>query len=250
MPLRYFSPKNLGARWKPSLRNPKYFSVPEDEKDDHVVDNNDRRATPIFLGRRWVLRPRVSGCVPNIWQIATAVSIVALCVVTTLHVRLLRETRPRPFLYCGNSFAEAEAIGCTFDQLVKGWLHPSCPRYGLQEYLDAGFAAGNLTGTEQWPYWWDREQTRPMSYDELALIADNADEGGDKWYTTGREHMTHCTWVLIRLAQVYTTGQRHDFLVTQFDHAKHCALFMLDRALEGPNIDAVRTIGNSVFGSC
>ncbi|KAI0100219.1 hypothetical protein GGR51DRAFT_356174 [Nemania sp. FL0031] len=250
MPFRDFSLKSLGARWQPALRNPEYFSVPDDEKDD-LNTLNERGGLP--ASSRWPrLQSRLSAraCVPNIWKILTAVSLITLCVITAMYVRLLRETTPPPRLSCGTTFAEAEARGCTFDQLVKAWLHPTCPRYGLQEYLDAGHTAGNRTGTEQWPYWWDREQTRPISYEDLALMANNDDEGGDKWYTTGREHMTHCTWVLIRLAYVYTTGQRHDFLVSQFHHAKHCALFMLDRALEGPDVDAVRTIGNTVFGSC
>ncbi|KAI1815060.1 hypothetical protein GGS20DRAFT_545314 [Poronia punctata] len=174
-----------------------------------------------------------------------------------MHIRLLlllRTTTPPalPRLSCGHTFESAHAANCTFDQLVKAWLPPSCPRYGLSEYLEAAASSSsknNQSGNfNNFPYWHDQTQQNPIT--DLSSIAADF-EVGAKYWTTGREHMTHCTWMLIRLAYVYTTpGQRHDLLVSNFDHAKHCALFMLDRALEGPDVDVVRTVGNVVFGSC
>ncbi|KAJ8123414.1 hypothetical protein ONZ43_g634 [Nemania bipapillata] len=149
---------------------------------------------------------------------------------------------------CGDTLEEAQALECRFDQLVKAWLPPSCPSYGLEEYLDGGYASSNISG-EQWPYWKDKDKARPMSIEELGLIASNDGPGAEYW-TTAREHMTHCAWMLIRMAYTFTSGERTDFLVSNFPHAKHCALFMLDQGLQGPHVDEVRGHGNVMFGFC
>jgi hypothetical protein len=131
------------------------------------------------------------------WQLLTLISLIALFIMSVLYIRLLASLAPLPRLSCGHTFAEATAANCEFDQLVKAWLPPACPRYGLEEYLEAGYTSTSLNrsldigGDGQWPYWHDREKTRPMTIRGLSGLA--ADwEVGEKYWTTGREHMTHC----------------------------------------------------------
>jgi hypothetical protein len=38
---------------------------------------------------------------------------------------------------CGNSTAEALALGCTFDQLMWSWYPPGCPHYANDEFMNA-----------------------------------------------------------------------------------------------------------------
>jgi len=76
-------------------------------------------------------------------------------------------------------------------------------------------------------------------------------EANYNFFATGREHMNHCTWMLTRMAHVYThPGLCRDFLVSNFAPAKHCILFLLDRALESPGDDEILSTGNVGFGSC
>lgn len=183
---------------------------------------------------------------PRVIQISVLFLLLALITITTLHIQLLKRTAPPPRKHCGDSLQEANTLGCTFDNLVKAWLPPQCPRFGQVEFSQAGMEANNGSA---WRYYLDRAGTQELTVDEMAALAHKM-EGGPRWWTTGREHMTHCTWMLIRIAYVLSTGDRKDLLVADFHHAKHCAMFMLDRALEGESIDEIRVQGNTVFGSC
>ncbi|KAI1203432.1 hypothetical protein F5X97DRAFT_340614 [Nemania serpens] len=238
---RHLSWKTIGTRWPSALPSSEYFSVPEDEKNDLSLKGQETRP-----------RSRQLAYLPSVWQFLTLVSLIALCTVATLHIRLRNEVAPRPHIGCGSTIEEARALQCKFDQLAKAWLPPSCPRYGLQEFLDAGYAFGGSNTTtigEQWLYWKDKYKTQPISIEELSLLATNGGAEAAYWMTA-REHMTHCAWMLIRMAYVFAAGERRDLLVSNFPHAKHCALFMLDRGLEGPRVDEVTARGNVVYGSC
>ncbi|KAI8623075.1 hypothetical protein F5Y19DRAFT_403899 [Xylariaceae sp. FL1651] len=244
-----FSWKGIGIRLPVTLSSTEYFSIPKDDKEEHDSEQ-EYLNVPGGLRRTYPSKSRRSSCRPSIWQLLTLVLFVAFCSVAILHIQLRNKIAPQQRIDCGDSFEEAEANGCTFDQLIKAWLPPSCPRYGLEEYIDAGRESGNITGTPQWPYWKDQEKTQVITIDYLAHMATNDVDHAEMWYTTGREHMTHCAWMLIRMAYVYSHNERLDMLVSDFHHAKHCTLFLLDRGLESPNVDSVKTIGNTVFGGC
>jgi len=92
---------------------------------------------------------------------------LALIVVSALYIHLHIRTTSPPRVDCGTTVEEAREKGCTFDQLMKTWLPQECPRFGLEEHLAAGFAAGNDTGN-QWRYYRDREKTDEISIEELA----------------------------------------------------------------------------------
>ncbi|PSR75473.1 hypothetical protein BD289DRAFT_379290, partial [Coniella lustricola] len=70
------------------------------------------------------------------------------------------------------------------------------------------------------------------------------------FWTSDREHITHCAWMLIRIAHAYKTGQRLDTNSDHFEHNQHYSLFLLRRALEAPGINEIRIRGNVIFGGC
>lgn len=211
-----------------------YHTLPSDEKGPNGAEIN--------IDSRHPMSPRCLG----VFQIATIVLIVALSAVTALYLRLLDRTAPPRRLDCGQSLEEAHTKGCSFDNLAKSWLPKACPRYGMEEFTRAGHESSNGSA---WRYYVDRPGSEEFILDEVAALAHSV-EGATKWWTTGREHMYHCTWMLTRIAHVLNYGGRQDNLVVHFHHAKHCAQFMLDRALEGEGVDDIRVVGNTVFGSC
>jgi hypothetical protein len=232
---------SFNFKWASTGRVSDYYPVPLTEKEDTgSIEGSETHY--IVAYKRWTRR-----C-PTLQQLVIAVLCAALFIITFLYVGLAIKTAPKQRQNCGSTIAEAHARGCTFDQLAKSWLPPACPRYGLDEYLSAGFAASNETG-HQWRFYHDREHNHEISVDQLSLMAEEHGPG-EKWWTSGREHMVHCTWMLIRIAHVLNTGQRRDELVSNFQHAKHCAIFMLDRALEIPGVDDIRVFGNTGFGHC
>ena len=238
--------RNLYFKWTSSRRANAYHSVPLIEDEKTSLESSDAGDHEIFEKRRGCRRPSFLG-------IAVLVLFIVLFIVTGLYINLRIQLAPKPSLEtleCGKTLAEAKMKGCTFDPLAKVWLPPSCPRFGVDEYLSLGSTAAN-SSTGQWRYWHDQEQKHEMSAIELGEMAALPPEAeGNQWWSTGSEHMVHCTWMLLRMAHVVMEGERMDGFVSNFHHTKHCALFMLDRALESPGAYEIRTVGNVGFGWC
>lgn len=115
-------------------------------------------------------------------------TILALALFASLAVNIkLAASETRPTLSCGTSIAEARSHGCTFDYLAKAWLSPQCPRVGTQDFLALG--GGNLT--QAWTYWQERDGGV-----ELSDISELADMPDARWWTTEKEHLTHCAYLL------------------------------------------------------
>ncbi|KXX77727.1 hypothetical protein MMYC01_204872 [Madurella mycetomatis] len=171
---------------------------------------------------------------------------VALTVVTTMHLRLVRETAPRKEVNCGNSMEEALENGCSFDELSKAWLPPACPRYGTNEFLESAAELNNGS----WQYWTGPDGAVELTYEEMSKRIENNPGERWSWAGTDREHMAHCAWLIIRLAHAYDTGARVDMLTANFQHTKHCTLMMLERAMSAPYLDEKITRGDVVFGYC
>ncbi|EFY94535.1 hypothetical protein X797_011842 [Metarhizium robertsii] len=153
-------------------------------------------------------------------------------------------------LHCGSSVAEAQVLGCVYDNLVKGWIPAVCPQLGKQEFVTAGYTEPNSTG---WPYYADKEGTRRLTDDELAFeLAEPFVDNGLRFWTTEREHVEHCAWMLMRVAHVLVTDARRDTLVTNVHHSNHCILLLKEWALK-PTIEGLDDItveANVGFGSC
>ncbi|KAK4164425.1 hypothetical protein QBC43DRAFT_50377 [Cladorrhinum sp. PSN259] len=172
---------------------------------------------------------------------------VALTAVTTMHLRLIRNTAPPEVIDCGNSIQEAINKGCVFDELSKAWLSPVCPRTGTDEFLESSMRLGNMS---TWKYWADEQGTTELTFGQLSQRIQN--NPGEKWSWVGtdREHMAHCAYLIIRLAYAHKTGARVDMLTANYMHTKHCTLMMLDRAMSAPGIDDKITRGDVRFGWC
>jgi hypothetical protein len=180
------------------------------------------------------------------WSLITVLS-VALIIMIATYLRLNEQTKPLVALKCGNRIEEAEAAGCTFDLLSKTWLPGNCTRYGTEEYIHA---AADINQT-RWQYWEDGERARELDDQQLSLLSQrNETNERQLWASTDREYLTHCAWMIIRLAHAQMTGDRVDTATTNFDQTKQCALAMLQKAMSAPNLDAIFTRGGISLGSC
>ncbi|KAM4056981.1 hypothetical protein HRG_003834 [Hirsutella rhossiliensis] len=109
---------------------------------------------------------------------------------------------------CGNSPAEARALGCHFDSAIHAWLPKDC----LTDD-DLEDEALMYQGRD-WPYEIDGknmtlEQVQAGDYHNIT--------------TTFDMHMTHCMYVLKRMHRVMLDAtQKMDSYTVNFNHTTHC----------------------------
>ncbi|KAI9745548.1 MAG: hypothetical protein M1818_001082 [Claussenomyces sp. TS43310] len=146
-------------------------------------------------------------------------------------------------LKCGNSVEEALSLGCVFDPLSIAWLPSYCPRDEANAFVEA---AGNGT---QWRYWMDQDGTQELqSTYELARI-------GPKviYWTTVREHMNHCFYMLLRVHRAMERARNGDMRVDatakSYHHTKHCLMTLYNMASSADN-EKIGATGEVAFGSC
>jgi hypothetical protein len=146
---------------------------------------------------------------------------------------------PLPRLSCGNSSAEAESLGCTFDPLSVAWLHQDCPRDGTEEFL-------HYREGKEWHYWYDEAGLEQIpDYDAMSRIPH-----GQVYYTKSIEHLTHCTWMAVRAARVRKRGGRLDSLATNMRHAEHCAKYLLKKVAASEEELEILEAGDVGFLHC
>jgi hypothetical protein len=145
-----------------------------------------------------------------------------------------------PRLSCGNSTTEALAIGCTFDPLSVTWLPQRCQRHGTE-----AFAEYPDTHNTTWKYWYDKEGKNQIP-DQQSLAALG---GNGIYWTTQREHLTHCVYMLLRVHHAMETGDRIDRLGRSYDHSKHCLMMLLSMRNQ-TNDDKITTGGDVSFSGC
>jgi hypothetical protein len=143
-------------------------------------------------------------------------------------------------LTCGNSLEEALELDCTFDPLTVRWLRPECSRHGAQEFVDS---AGNAT----YRYWHHSNFTVQYSdYDALSLLSP-----GLLYWTSQREHVNHCMWLLLRVHHVMEHGGRLDDYTRNYMHSKHCLQMLVDMASNGTDdLEQLPTYGDVGYGEC
>ncbi|KAL9109183.1 MAG: hypothetical protein Q9227_006108 [Pyrenula ochraceoflavens] len=147
-------------------------------------------------------------------------------------------TYPPPPIYdCGNSTAEAHANGCVFDRLTVSWQPVACSRAETDTWLAyAGDAAYN--------YYLDREGKELLTEHQLSHL-------GETWYwSTMREHLSHCLYLMLRFHDAAGKGERVDSIAANPHHARHCVKNVL-RALERvPEWDGISTTGDIQYLKC
>lgn len=125
---------------------------------------------------------------------------------------------------------------CTFDPLTVQWLPQTCIRAGADEF----------SAREPWQYWTDQ-----AGQQEIADLSHHTGPGDEHWYwTTGREHLTHCVYMLLRVAKVGQGEGKMDGMSGNYNHSVHCAMNLLDAARSWDLFDMIQTQGQVRFGSC
>ncbi|KAJ5156478.1 hypothetical protein N7492_009281 [Penicillium capsulatum] len=147
---------------------------------------------------------------------------------------------PRTILTCGNSTAEAKSLGCTYDPLTACWLPEQCPRDFTDEF--AHFNDG-----KPFIYYYDEAATRQMKdYEEVGM-----NENGFYW-TSVREHLVHCLYLLRRGHDVHMRGDRLDSMLGNIEHVDHCTDFLANWfRRDDPALNHIGTQGKTnCFMSC
>ena len=145
--------------------------------------------------------------------------------------------RPKPAYSCGNSSATALANDCVFDALTVSWQPRSCSTAYISEYLD-------YASERPYQYFSDQEGTQLLSHEELT-------KPDEVWYwSTKREHLAHCAFVLLRFYDAVEKGERIDSIAGNPHHAKHCVKNMLKAMESGAGWDEINTTGNVQFLTC
>ncbi|CAG7922731.1 unnamed protein product [Penicillium olsonii] len=140
-------------------------------------------------------------------------------------------TKSRTTYSCGNSTTEAEERGCAYDPLAGCWLHKECPRDFTHEF--ATFNNG-----QPFVYYYDEAMTQQMKdYDEVG-------RNPDRYWTSIREHLVHCLYLLRRGHEVHMRGDRLDTMLGDLEHVDHCTNMLADwLRRDDPVLDHVGTSG-------
>lgn len=131
---------------------------------------------------------------------------------------------------------EALERNCTFDPLTVQWLPQVCLRAGADEF----------SAQEPWRYWTDQTGEH-----EIADLSRHVGPEDEHWYwTTAREHLTHCVYMLLRVAKVGQSEGKLDGMSGNYNHSVHCAMNLLEAAQSWDLFNVIQTQGQVRFGSC
>jgi hypothetical protein len=123
-------------------------------------------------------------------------------------------TTPRTTLSCGNSTTEAESLGCKYDPLSACWLHQQCPHDYSKEFE-------TFNDGKPFVYYYDEAMTHQMKdYDEVGHNTQGF------YWTSLREHLVHCLYLLRRGHDVHMRGDRLDDMLAKMEHVDHCTNFL------------------------
>lgn len=167
---------------------------------------------------------------------ALVASLLTIFIMRQVCANTPRATKPVFNKHCGNSTSEAQELGCTFDPLTISWLPAACARDMVQEFID-------FAGPEKWHYWLDSDGKEEIQdYNALSRI--------DWYWTTNREHLSHCVFIIMRLHRAVERGEQTDVLTMSYHHTEHCLMFLLEYASTHQYFNSIATNGNVRFGSC
>ena len=150
-----------------------------------------------------------------------------------------------PHQNCGDSIEEALARGCSFDPLTAAWIPPNCPRDMTTEFIEAGGASKD----KKWRYWADKEGEHEFQgFEELSHNGTGA-----RYWTTQREHLNHCLYMLLRVHRLMQRARhgdgRVDWKSESFSHFTHCATMLYNTSIaHDQKLDDIRASGQIAFG--
>ncbi len=147
---------------------------------------------------------------------------------------------------CGNSTAEARALGCTFDLLAFAWWPAAC----LEDHAELSHTFDDWISSPErqrpWPFYYDPEGTRPVAtLDELSEAV-----GVDIW-TTPEYHVGHCSlwWRLVHLSAEGRIAA--NLWAGEYHHTLHCSNMLMGmRPGDFDKLGSTRLKGGAVLGWC
>lgn len=153
--------------------------------------------------------------------------------------RQCRPPTPRTRYSCGNSTTEARALGCAYDALAGCWLHNGCPHDFTPEF-------STFNNGKPFQYFYDEAATKPMK--DYTEVGDNP----DFYWTSVREHLVHCLYLLRRGHDIHMRGDRLDNILGDLEHVDHCTNMLANWLRRpDPELEKVGTQGYThCFMSC
>lgn len=140
--------------------------------------------------------------------------------------------------HCGNSSTEAQQLGCVWDPISTSWLPSTCTLAGADEF------AGYLPN-EKWRYWRDRDGLQQIPLEDLPFYSPE-----EKYYTTNGEHITHCAFSFLRMAELLRAGGPADWMVGQYQHNVHCAMLLAEVGMHSPSFNHIGSSAYVRYGTC
>ncbi|KAI1290546.1 hypothetical protein F5Y03DRAFT_378286 [Xylaria venustula] len=135
---------------------------------------------------------------------------------------------------CGNSTAEAKAMGCRFDLAATSWAPEHCiDRELLEEFERRGEGPDG-----RWQWYADPQYTMEVTRKEIEELGDHR---GTVIYTTLGWHKAHCFYYWQKLQRAPTTGVRLGGRYNNEGHTNHCG-----RVLQEPSSRSFSYIGFEV----
>lgn len=225
-----------------------YKGVPESESEADIAlpelepkEPEEEPLQPAPIRKRGFLRRHLLTILLILLSLTTVLLIVTITAAVTVqplrhYLHEISKTT-RAERSCGHTAREAEALGCEFDPLSACWMHRDCPRDYTDEFLA-------FLGGKPFDYYYDQAATRRIeTWDELAHL-------GYYWSST-REHLVHCSFVLRRGHDTTNRGARVDNMAGDLHHNDHCAEFLMENlGKSDEQLDLIGTYGEVGFLTC
>ena len=122
---------------------------------------------------------------------------------------------------CGNSTAEAVALGCKYDSLAAAWL----PEHCRDDDLTAEFERSGPGVDGKWTYWSDSAHTKEISVEEISQMGGNPEL---RFHMTGHWHVIHCIFYWRKEHRARFNGKMVEPRSDSEEHIKHCGNIFLD----------------------
>jgi hypothetical protein len=107
-------------------------------------------------------------------------------------------------------------------------MPPHCPHYANDEFLAA----------ENWKYYMSQQGGNSVSVDGFLQAIDD----GKQLWTERREHVTHCVYMLLSVAQIMRDKTPYIPRLANYDHLNHCAKLILSDLRQTPNWTSIETV--------
>lgn len=137
-----------------------------------------------------------------------------------------REPSPPAQNLCGDTAAEARAVGCTWDQLMWAWYPPNCPHYANDDFIAA----------DDWNFFSDPWGTEATEAEWEAGLNNER-----TLFSRHGEHLTHCLYFFLSVGQVVRDGTPATPKLRNYDHLHHCVKMLLPVVRAHGNYSLINT---------